>query len=111
MNKVIGVLIVILVVFIIGFNGCLAYGTQDTATITVKKTIQKRSGETDRYLVFTEKHGVFENTDSFWLFKFNSSDVQGELGEGKTYDIRYYGWRIGFFSMYPNIIKVYREVS
>lgn len=57
-----------------------------------------------KYLVFTESE-VFENTDAFWALKFNSSDIQGQIGVGETCTLRVYGWRIPFLSMYRNILE------
>ena len=56
------------------------------------------------YLIFTD-HGVYRNDDSFWHFKYNSSDVYGLLDKGKYYNIKVYGWRIPILSTYPNIVK------
>lgn len=88
--------------------------TEDvTFTVTDKET-KRTSSNTDKYLVFTEDKGgnveVFENTDSFWQFKYGSSDIQAELKEGHTYEAEVYGWRIPFFSQYRNIVDV-DEVS
>lgn len=59
-----------------------------------------------KYLVFTE-NGTFKITDSlFGTVRFNSSDVYGRIREGHTYTITYYGFRLPFFSEYPNIKKV-----
>jgi hypothetical protein len=57
------------------------------------------------YLIFTDA-GVFRNDDSFWHFKYNSSDVYGLLDNGKRYNLKVYGWRIPILTMYPNIVKV-----
>jgi hypothetical protein len=100
------VLFIIFIFSLISSSAIIAYSTQDYGEITIKKTLQKRSGDTDRYLIFTENNGVFENTDCVWLLKFNSSDIQSELEEGKTYKIKYYGWRVRFLSWYPNIITL-----
>lgn len=56
------------------------------------------------YLIFTDA-GVFRNDDSFWHFKYNSSDVYGLLDNGKRYNLKVYGWRIPILTMYPNIVK------
>ena len=83
------------------------------ARVTDKERVYtKREGEKSKYLVFTElengKTRVFENTDSFLELKWNSSDIQGKLEEGKTYDIATYGFRIRLLSKYENITKVTR---
>lgn len=80
-----------------------AYGTHKDTVINVTNTEVKRYNETDKYLVFSD-HGVFENTDSLLYFKFDSSDVQNELMNKGKFKITYYGWRVPFFSIYPNIL-------
>jgi hypothetical protein len=60
-------------------------------------------GTTSRYIVFTDKE-VFENTDSMIRGKWRSSDVQGKLHAGCTYDFNVYGFRNGPFSVYRNIV-------
>ncbi|MNC80987.1 hypothetical protein D3C75_1339710 [compost metagenome] len=49
---------------------------------------------------------TFENTDSLWETKFNSSDIYAELEVGKTYKFEVYGFRIAFWSKYENIVEV-----
>ena len=80
-------------------------------TVTEKERINTATGETtsSKYLIFTDEE-VFENTDKIIFGKWNSSDVQGKLKKGKTYNVKVAGWRIPFFSSYRNIIKVYGEV-
>lgn len=94
-------------------NAAFVYKTQDDVTITVKgkerivETHEREKGKTDvssKYLVFAENE-TFENTDSFLVWKFNSSDVQGSLDQGKSYDCSVYGWRVPFLSWYRNIVS------
>jgi len=76
-------------------------------TITDKERISVGSGEdlSHKYLVFTDGR-VFENTDTLFHWKWNSSTVQSELEEGKQYSIKTYGWRVPFLSWYENIVSV-----
>lgn len=89
-------------------KGIYTYGTGDNVDLTVKRLerIVTGSGEnvSSKYLVFTEEGDVYENTDSWFRLKFNSSTVQGQFDEGESYNCDTYGWRVPFFSMYPNII-------
>lgn len=83
-----------------------------TITVTDKERVVKNIGEetTSKYLVFTKLDNgetrVFENTDALVKLKFNSSDIQAELVEGNTYNIKAYGWRIPILSAYENIVSV-----
>lgn len=82
-----------------------------TITVTDKERVVSRSGEntSSKYLVFgdtsDDESVVFENTDKFLRFKFNSSNIQGSLKEGHTYKITVVGVRVSFMSMYENILK------
>lgn len=107
--KITYILLALLLVTLVGCNFWYVLGTQRETTFTVedKERITTGTGDTlqSKYLVFTDK-GVFENTDSLLNWKFNSSDVYGELKEGQTYEAQVYGWRVPFLSLYPNIVAI-----
>lgn len=94
--------ILTIVLAVIGLPVYYIYGSSNSVVTVINKTDHKIIGDTDTYLVFTEA-GVFKNVDSWWWFKFNSSDVQNTFKEGRTYRIYYYGWRMTWFSAYPNV--------
>lgn len=82
-----------------------------TVTITDKErvTIQSAKGSTgSRYLIYSEdengKTYVFEDTDTLFRGKFNSSDVYGALKEGETYELTVIGFRVHILGWYENII-------
>lgn len=113
-NGIISVVILIACVAVIISAALFPYWTEDSVTFTVtdKERVVKSSGESisSKYLVFTETE-VFQNTDCFFRFKFNSSDVQGALIPGKSYAAKVYGWRVPFFSWYRNILSVSRPLQ
>lgn len=102
-------IIVALVVLSLGVECGYIFGTRDTVEFKVNKTEIKRykSGDDaeDKYLVFTNK-GVFENTDSLFVGKCNSSDLHGKIEVGKCYRAKVYGFRIHCNSTYKNIVDV-----
>lgn len=69
-----------------------------------KERIVEREGNS-YYLVFTDQ-GVYKLEDDLFFGNFNSSDWYGKLKRDSTYTITTVGWRIGFLSSYPNIVKV-----
>lgn len=83
----------------------VAYGTQDSIVATVTGKDRVVSKEDSKWIVMTDMMS-FENIDSIMHMKFNSTDIQGKLVEGQTYLIDYYGFRVPFLNMYPNIIEV-----
>lgn len=83
-----------------------------TVKITEKERIN--SEQDSKYLIWgIDKNGeelVFENKDSMFRAKFDSSSVYGKLKKGKTYKLTVVGYRIPFFSTYENIID-FKEIK
>lgn len=115
--KFIAVLVVVLLVAVLSEVIFSFNDTEYTVTITEKERITESSKDSDgnshtssKYLVFADDENgnslVFENADRFIRWKFNSSNVQGQLKEGHTYKITVIGYRVPFLSWYQNIIKV-----
>lgn len=106
--KSIGIIIVLISLIIL--LGLLPHAQRHTYNVTVTDKQIKRYDEDDKYLIFTKddngKVDVFENTDSLFELKFNSSDLYGELIPGNKYIMKTYGFRIPFCSSYENIINV-----
>ena len=107
------IMIAVILVLSIGYEAIFSFNdTEYMITVTDKERIYEGSGDTSssKYLVFGDDENgnalVFENTDCFIRGKWNSSNIQGQLKEGNTYKITVVGYRISFFSMYQNIIKV-----
>lgn len=99
-----GVLFVAFILFLVGFSAYYAYGTDKYLDIEINHTERVQDGDSSRYLIYTKNHGVLQNTDSLWYWKFRSSDIYNDLVNAKTARCHVYGWRIGFFSSYPDII-------
>lgn len=84
---------------------------QYTITITDKERVTIQSDKdniSSKYLIYGEdengKTYVFEDTDTLFRGKFNSSDVYGALKEGETYELTVIGFRIHILNWYENII-------
>lgn len=93
----------------LGFIVAGVFNTETyVVTITDKERVNK--GDSSKYLVYADSEDgeslVFENTDSLFHGKFNSSNVQGKLKEGKTYELTVVGFRIPILSSYQNIVNV-----
>lgn len=77
-------------------------------TVTDKDRVTHNGNS--KYLVFADGENgeslVFENTDTAIRLKWDSSNIQGSLHEGETYEITVIGYRIPFMSKYENIIEV-----
>lgn len=109
----VAIMIVVILVLSIGYEAIFSFNDTDyTITVTDKERIYEGSRDTSssKYLVFGDDANgdslVFENTDCFIRGKWNSSNIQGQLKEGNTYKVTVVGYRVSFFSMYQNIIKI-----
>ena len=55
---------------------------------------------------------VFRNEDAIIFFKWDSEDVQARASalekENTDVEVRYYGWRVPIFSMFPNALSFER---
>src|SRR3990167_9804398 len=95
------IFIAFIIIFII--SPIIAYSTDKWVEDIIVKTERVNYENDSKYLIFGEKE-VYENTDSLWYWKWNSSDFYKDLKVGQKYQLRVYGFRFGFFSWYKNII-------
>ena len=97
-------LVILIIAIAAGFNS-LTYFNVNTIEVTIQDKERINTKEDSYYLVFTDK-GTLKLEDDFFRGNFESSDMYGKLKIDSTYIIKTSGIRIGFFSMYPNIINV-----
>lgn len=64
----------------------------------------------DLMLVTSNGEG-FLNEENFWFGKFNTRDIFNDLKINGTYKIKYYGWREGFNSGFPNILSIEEVIN
>ena len=90
-------------------SGIYAHTTDEVVQFTVKdkeRVVESsQEGTKSYYLIYTD-NGEYKNEDSLWYLKWDSASVYGQLERGKTYEAHVYGFRLGFLSMYPNIVSV-----
>ena len=110
---IIGVVGILLVMAI---PATIHYTTKETISlvhIEDKERISNRDGDS-KYLIWTvrrdssgelENFETFENSDSYFSFKFNSSDVYGHIKINDVCTFKVAGLRIKFLSAYRNILS------
>ena len=108
--------LVVLVVFIILFFvfGGYARGTRRKTVFVVKEKgtlthgyVNDGYGNTwTEFMVYTRDGRSFKNVNSLWYWKWRSTELQQKIQKGKKYRATIYGWRIGAFNVYPNIVNV-----
>ncbi len=105
MKIVILILGTFIIIGLLALSPLYAYHTDKEITCTIASKERIVKSNSSKYLIFCEDE-VLQNTDSLWYWKWNSSDFYRELKEGEEYNLRVYGWRIPFLSMYSNIIEI-----
>lgn len=104
--------VIVLAIILVGVGTVITnfignYYKEESIVITVKdkERVANRDGDGAKYLIWSEDGETFENVDSLFKGKFNSSDLYGQLERGKKYKCKVYGFRSGFWSMYRNLIS------
>lgn len=81
-------------------------------TVTDKERVQSRGSS--EYLIFCKDESgethVIRTADTLWRWKWNSSDIYGDIEIGKTYRFTLSGYRIQILSTYENVMA-YEEIG
>lgn len=86
-------------------TGCSAFNQQvrEDCTVLDKERLLQDGTSGEKRVMTT--CGTFTVSDSVFG-DFDSYDTYMKLEEGKSYNIKTGGWRIGFFSSFPNVLEV-----
>lgn len=103
----------VLMILFAPISALYAYLTKKNITFVVKDkgtlthgSVSNGSGNTyTDFMVYTKDNQAFKNVNSFWYWKWRSAELQAVFEKGKKYTATIYGWRIGAFNVYPNIVK------
>ena len=91
----------ILVLAVVAIPVCSTFHTEKGEfTVTGKAVV----GNREHYLIYTDVT-TYEMCDSWFDGRWSTSDLYGKIEVGKKYRCTLRGYRIPFFSMYPNIIN------
>ena len=113
--RMVRMIIAVIIFIVVGVAISIPFDFNDhtyMVTVTDKDRIVSGSGDStkSKYLVFADDENgesmVFENTDTLLRMKWDSSNIQGALKEGHTYNITVVGFRLSFMSMYENILSI-----
>jgi hypothetical protein len=80
--------------------------TMEQKEITVEKTYIKKIKNKDYFFIETKGGEKIMNKDCFWVWKWDSGDIDTELKEDSTYTINVYGIRSNFWNYYKNISSI-----
>jgi hypothetical protein len=96
--------------FSIIFAAGYSYQKMTVETVHLKVIDKQRVsyGSGSKYIIFSENES-FENTDSLYHRKHDSSDIYAHFHIGCSYEVSVYGKRMPFFSTYRNIIEILKK--
>ena len=84
----------------------VVFTVKDKGTLTNGAVINGNGSTYTDFMVYTTDNKSYKNVNTIWYWKWRSTELQASLDKGKIYQATIYGWRIGMFDVYPNIIKV-----
>lgn len=84
------------IIFVVKDKGTITHGSVNNGNGTTR---------TD-FMVYTKDNRALKNVNSLWYWKWRSTELQAKIQKGKKYRALVYGWRIGAFNVYPNIVSI-----
>jgi hypothetical protein len=87
-------------------HGAYTLGTTSTKIIRVKHKYQfDRNGLTE-FMIIDDNGKHYNVNNSFWYWKWDSIEDWHKLETSKEINIKYYGWRVPLFGIFPNIVFI-----
>ena len=56
-------------------------------------------------MIVDNKGRHFNINNSLWYWKWDSLEDWSSIKNGDKISVRYYGWRVPIFGLFPNIVK------
>lgn len=95
-----------------GGGGChlaYAYLTKQQETVSVSdKYTMVREGYTE-FMVVDNKARHFNVNTSLWYWKWDAAEEWAAIRPGETLHFTYYGVRVPWAGLFPNVVRVARE--
>ena len=84
----------------------VVFNVKDKGTLTHGAVVKGNGTTYTDFMIYTTENKCYKNVNTIWYWKWRSTELQAQIDKGKTYRATIYGWRIGMFDVYPNIISV-----
>jgi hypothetical protein len=85
-------------------HGVYTFSTEKTDAIIVRKKYKMNRGGYTDFMIIDDKDRHFNVNNSFWYWKWNSNEDWHKIEEKTQIFIKYYGWRVPVFGLFPNIV-------
>lgn len=82
------------------------FTVKDKGTLTHGSVVNGNGSTYTNFMVYTTDNRSYKNVNTVWYWKWRSTELQAQIDKGKKYQAVIYGWRIGMFNVYPNIVSV-----
>ncbi|MBO7645179.1 MAG: hypothetical protein J6S57_02655 [Alphaproteobacteria bacterium] len=92
-------------VYALGTRRKIVFTVKEKGTLTHGYTSDGHGTTYTNFMVYTTDGRALKNVNSFWFWKWRSTELQAKLQKGKRYTAVVYGWRIGGLNVYPNIVS------
>jgi hypothetical protein len=83
------------------------FTVKDKGILTSGAVVNGNGVTKTNFMVYTTENKSYKNVNTIWYWKWRSTELQSQIDKGKKYTATVYGWRIGMFDVYPNIIDVH----
>lgn len=89
-------------------HGIYAFRTAESKVIRIyKKYTFNRNGFTE-FMIIDDNGNHYNVNNSFWYWKWDSIEDWHKLDPNNEINvIKYYGWRVPLFGLFPNIIRIH----
>jgi len=86
-------------------HGIYAFSTSKNENVTiVGKYKMVRNGFTD-FMIIDNQGRHFNVSNSLWYWKWDSIEDWHNINDNISINIKYYGWRMPIFGLFPNVIN------
>jgi hypothetical protein len=89
----------------LGGHALYSYSTYKVGTIKIHKIYTYTQNSNTQFMIIDENNKHYNINNSFWYWKWNSIEDWNTLRENDSINIKYYGYRIPFLGVFPNIIS------
>lgn len=88
------------------FGHCAyTFGTTENKIINIQNKYQFTSNGFTEFMVVDNTGSHYNVNNSLWYWKWNSIEDWEKIKVDTQISVKYYGWRIPFLGIFPNIVK------
>jgi len=93
-------------------HGSFALGTNKTEKICVTKKYTYVANGYTNFMIVDDKGRHFNVNNSFWYWKWDAIEEWNNIDEKEpTLVVSYYGYRIPFLGLFPNIVDISTQLD